>query len=222
MNKSMDILSIENLSFSYDKKERVILKDITLSIREGESLALIGPSGAGKSTLLKVLQEKTPEASFIHQELLLVPQLSLFHNVYMGKLDSFPTWYNILNLIFPQKREKNAVHTLAEKLHIAHLIKKPCKKLSGGEQQRTAIARALFRGAPLCFADEPVSAMDPKNARHSLSLLHEHATVVASMHNTQLALATFDRVLGLKDGRILFNLAADNVTENHLAMLYSR
>lgn len=220
MSRNTSILSIDSLSFSYKENEGRVLKDISLSLKRGESVALLGPSGAGKSTLLRELHKLSSNAAIVHQDLLLVPQLSLFHNVYMGRLDHFSTVTNLLNLILPQKNRLLEIMHLTDKLAISNLMKKKCRDLSGGEQQRVAVARALYRGATICFADEPVSAMDPENADRTLSLLKETSTLIASMHNTTMALKHFDRIIGLKAGEVLFDLPVQEVGSSHLDSLY--
>lgn len=220
MSNHSILLESGPLSVTYPGECKPALDGVSLKVTEGESVAIIGPSGAGKSTLLRILHEEMLESSLIHQEYLLVPQLSLFHNVYMGKLDAFRTMYNLLNLCIPQNKVFKEVYEISKELDIHELIKKKCRELSGGEQQRTAVARALYRDAKVCFADEPVSAMDPENARRTLSLLTSRTTVVASMHNTDLAFAYFDRIIGLREGRVAFDLAADKVSQAQLDFLY--
>lgn len=210
----------EDITVTYPGEQKPALYGVSLRVCDGESIAIIGPSGAGKSTLLNTLYDSSDEASMIHQEYLLVPQLSLFHNVYMGKLDMYHSLYNILNLCLPQKRVHKEIYRITRELDIHELIGKKCRELSGGEQQRTAVARALFRSAEICFADEPVSAMDTENARRTLRLLTKATTVVASMHNTDLALDYFDRIIGLRKGEIQFDLPTDLVTSTAIEALY--
>ncbi len=109
------MIDLKNISVSY--QDKVVLKDISLRVREGEKVALVGPSGAGKTTLLKKLYELEPTRSaFIHQDHALVPQLSTFHNIYSGRLEQNSTFYNILNLIKPQKQEVDGISEILESL----------------------------------------------------------------------------------------------------------
>lgn len=220
MNRRSVLLDCKPLTLTYPGECKPALDGVTFAVHEGESIAIIGPSGAGKSTLLSALHEKVTESSLIHQEYLLVPQLSLFHNIYMGKLDTFNTLYSMLNLCFPQKKVYREIYEICQKLDIHGLLKKKCCEISGGEQQRTAVARALFRKSNICFADEPVSAMDPENASRTLALLTSQMTVVASMHNTTLACLHFDRIIGLRAGQIVFDLSSHEVTQQALDRLY--
>ena len=93
--------------------------------------------------------------------------------------------------------------------------------LSGGQQQRVAVARAVFRGCEIILGDEPVSSVDPLQAGTVLHLINNSAaTVVLAMHDVKLALAYFPRVIGLRDGRLFFDLSADDVDQKILKDLY--
>ncbi len=221
MNSTLSHLNLKDFTFSYPHSENPVLININLTFKGGESVALVGPSGAGKSTLLNHLKRKTPQSSMIHQEYLLVPQLSVFHNIFMGRLDKNRTIYNLINLIYPLKRERADVLRTARLLDMDKFIDVQCRKLSGGEQQRVAVSRALFRDSSLCFADEPVSAMDPENGERTVFLLTTGRTTIASMHNTELALKYFDRIVALKNGRIHFDLKPSDVDAGELKELYS-
>ena len=98
------MFTLDNISVAYG--DAPVLNNISLNIREKENAVIIGPSGAGKSTLLKKLFDMQQQrAAFIHQDYALVPQLSAFHNVYIGRLDRHSTVYNLLNLIKPKKQD---------------------------------------------------------------------------------------------------------------------
>ncbi len=221
MSSTLSHLNLKNFTFSYPQAENPVLTNINLTFKDGESVALIGPSGAGKSTLLNHLKRKTPQSSMIHQEYLLVPQLSVFHNIFMGRLDKNRTIYNLINLIYPLRKERANVQRTARLLDMDKFIDVQCRKLSGGEQQRVAVSRALYRDSSLCFADEPVSAMDPENGEKTISLLTTGRTTIASMHNTELALKYFDRIVALKNGGIHFDLKPLDVDAGELKELYS-
>ncbi|MDX2471481.1 MAG: ATP-binding cassette domain-containing protein [SAR324 cluster bacterium] len=202
--------------------EKVALKNISLTIKKGEKVALIGPSGAGKTTLLKELftLTKLPK-SFVPQAQALVTQLSLFHNVYMGALDHYCVFYNLLNLLFPQKLMKEKMMPTLQNLGISQRLTEPMGSFSGGEQQRAAIARALFRKAEVLLADEPVSSLDPVTAAKALDLIFtQRETVVVSLHSVELALAKAKRIIGIKAGQIQFDLESTEVTQSMLDKLY--
>ena len=143
----------------------VALKNITLQINKGEKVALVGPSGAGKTTLLRTLYESVEgQPSFVHQHYSLVPQLSAFHNVFIGRLDQYSTAYNLLNLIKPQKKAVQDIVPILQQLGMEEKTFDKAGALSGGQQQRVAVARAIYRGAEILLADEPVSSVDPHQA----------------------------------------------------------
>lgn len=216
------MFQLKNISVSYD--DEPVLHNISLTINEGEKVVLIGQSGAGKSTLLRKLYEMQKEQSaFIHQDYALVPQLSAFHNIYMGQLDQHSTFYNTLTLIHPQKRERDNIAPILNALHLADKTNERISDLSGGQQQRVAVGRALYRKAKIILGDEPVSAIDPQQSDTVLNLLKHHAnTLILAMHDVELALRHFNRIIGLREGHIAFNLPRDQVTNTHLTELFNR
>jgi len=201
-----------------------VLHNITLNIDEGDKVVLIGPSGAGKSTLLRKLYDlQKHQAAFIHQDYALVPQLSTFHNIYMGQLDQHSVFYNALTLIHPQKRERDEIAPLLDALGLTDKQNERISELSGGQQQRVAVGRALYRKAKIILGDEPVSAIDPQQSDAVLTLLKQHThTLVLAMHDVELALRHFDLVVGLRDGHIAFSLPSNHVTDTHLTELFDR
>jgi phosphonate transport system ATP-binding protein len=200
----------------------VALKNITLQIHRGEKVALIGPSGAGKTTLLRILYEKAADQSaFVHQHYALVPQLSVFHNVYIGRLDRHTTLYNLLNLIKPQKRIVQEISPILRSLGMAEKTFDRVGELSGGQQQRVAVARAMYRQESILFADEPISSIDPHQAGTVMELLMQNAeTVIVSLHAVEFALNFAKRIVGLRDGEVHFDLPAEDVTQAMLKELY--
>ncbi|MDA0746130.1 MAG: ATP-binding cassette domain-containing protein [bacterium] len=214
------MFTLNNISVAYD--DAPVLRKITLHIRAGERVVLIGPSGAGKSTLLRKLYEMQPDrCAFIHQNYALVPQLSVFHNVYIGRLDHHSFFYNARNLIKPHPRERAAITPLLNTLGLLEKQKTRVNDLSGGQQQRVAVARALYRKAEIVLGDEPVSAVDPHQSDAVLDLLKDQSpTLILAMHDVDLALRHFERVIGLRSGTIAFDLPAASVTQTHLADLF--
>lgn len=212
---------LTNISFAYDGEP--VLRNISLNIDEGDKVVLIGPSGAGKSTLLRKLYDlQKQQAAFIHQDYALVPQLSVFHNIYMGRLDQHSVFYNALTLIRPQKRERDEIAPLLNALGLTDKQDERISELSGGQQQRVAVGRALYRNATIILGDEPVSAIDPQQSDTVLNLLKKYAgTLVLAMHDVELALRHFDRIVGLRNGHLAFNLPRDQVTDTHLSELFN-
>ncbi|MHC3432957.1 phosphonate ABC transporter ATP-binding protein [Delftia lacustris] len=227
----------------------VALRGVTLAARQGEAIALIGPSGAGKTTLLSVigtamapsqgrrsvLGDEVPASSAgaprllrarigtVHQAPPIPPRQRVVTAVLAGRLGRWPAWKALASLLYPQDtagaREALACVQLADKLFAR------CDQLSGGQLQRVGIARVLYQQAELILADEPVAALDPALALSTVQLLvHEAAargaTLVASLHAVDLALACFARIVGIRDGAIAFDLPAAEVTQEHLRALY--
>ena len=211
---------LENENLGYDGD--VVLRDISISVSEGERVALVGGSGAGKSTLLSVLQDRYHDkAALIPQELGLVRTLSVFHNVYMGGLQRHGTAYNLLNLVWPQKREINAIKPIVEQLGLSQKLFEMTGELSGGQRQRAAVCRALFQGGDSVLGDEPVSAVDGLQSRVVLkALANKFETVILAMHDVDLALEFSTRITGLKKGEIAIDKPTEGLKRSDLDFLY--
>ena len=203
-------------------KQSSVLTNISLKINSGERVALVGESGAGKSTLLSALQSQMKnKAALIPQDLGLVNNLSVFHNIYIGRLNSYSSVYNLLNLAWPQRREVGKIKPLVERLGLVENLFKPTGELSGGQQQRTAICRALFQGGDAIIGDEPVSAVDKHMANLIMeTLVEKFTTVVLAMHDVDLAIKFSTRVIGIKEGAICFDQSTMNLTRKDLDFLY--
>ena len=214
------LFSLKGESVSYESN--VALKSITLQIDRGEKIALIGPSGAGKTTLLRTLYESVADRSaFVHQHYALVSQLSVLHNVFIGRLDRHSTVYNILNLIKPRKQVLEDIMPILRALGMAEKTFEKVSALSGGQQQRVAVARAMYRGDNILLADEPVSSVDPHQAGTVMGLIMQKAeTVVMSLHAVEFALKFAERIIGLREGEIQFDLPVEHVTQTMLRKLY--
>ncbi|MCL6308415.1 ATP-binding cassette domain-containing protein [Pseudomonas syringae] len=226
------------------------LRGLDLSIARGERVAIIGPSGAGKTTLLSLLASALPPSAgqlqvlgtdpwqlsstrrqrlrsriaLIHQAPPLPARQRVVTAVSAGRLGQWGLGKSLLNLLHPL--DISGAREVLARLDLADKLFERCQQLSGGQLQRVGIARALYQQPELLLADEPVSAMDPRLADHTLALLCQHAiehnvTLVASLHAVELALAHFPRVIGVRDGRIHFDLAASEVGREHLDTLYA-
>lgn len=194
------------------------LQNITLRINTGEKIALLGPSGGGKTSLLNTLhQQCADQVAWCPQEHGLVEILSGYHNIYMGQLDQHSAWYNLANLIKPFAKHKSEISELALMLGLdpeLHLFKS-VSQLSGGQRQRIGIARAFYRQQDTFIGDEAVSSLDPVQAQMILELiLSRHKTVVMALHNRQQALKNFDRIIGIKAGKIVFDSPTKELIKN--------
>lgn len=225
------------------------LSGITLSARQGESLALIGPSGAGKTSLLNTIgtalqptagqrtvlgQSVAPRGAalrslrarigVVHQAAPIPARQRVVTAVLAGKLGQWPAWKSLASLVYPLDAA-GARQALA-RVHLEDKLFVRSDQLSGGQLQRVGIARVLYQEAQLILADEPVSALDPLLAMETVRLLVQeakarHATLVASLHNVDLALNCFERLVGIREGRIVFDLPAEQVSAAQLQALYA-
>lgn len=199
-----------------------VLDEISLTIRPGEKVALLGPSGAGKSTLLTLLHRQQPQRSALQpQGGGLVEPLSVYHNIFIGALDRVGTLPALWNLVRPLPAHRRAIAELAQLLGLEEKLWQSVDRLSGGQRQRVAIGRALYRRQPVFLGDEPVSSVDPLQAEALLKLLLDrHETAVVSLHNRQLALKHFDRIMVLRGGRLCCDVPARELSAARLDDFY--
>jgi phosphonate transport system ATP-binding protein len=207
-------------------KDRDVLVDVELSVEEGERIAILGRSGAGKTTLINYLYRRFigdgQTVALIPQDHALVPPLSVFHNVYMGQLDKRSTLYNLANLIYPKRREVDAIRFILAEIALEREMYRAVERLSGGQKQRTAIARALFGGGTIILGDEPVSAIDEKQAAVALEAISSRfSTVLLALHDVDLALAYCNRIVGLRGGRIVLDSPSRTVDRRTVEALYA-
>lgn len=224
------------------------VSDIDLTIRAGERVALLGASGAGKSTLLSMLNGSLPATSgqvevlgtplaglpparlrpiqrrigTISQRLDLVDQVRVLHNVNGGRLGQWSSLRALAALAWP--RADTAAIDALERVGLSWAVHERTERLSGGERQRVAIARLLLQEPELVLADEPVSSLDPTRAAGILELLcapDRPVTLVVSLHQPELARRHCTRAIGLRDGRLVFDLPADRLDDRVLDDLYT-
>lgn len=199
-----------------------VFTDLDLRIQRGETVALLGPSGSGKSTLLAALREQREIlCAWCPQQGALVPMLSVFHNIHMGALQRFSTWHNLRTLLHPAAADRRQVGAIAAQLGLQEKLFTSIDRLSGGQAQRTALGRALYSERPVLLADEPVSNLDE---HQGLALIRQalgrHDTAVVAMHDRAMALACFQRIIGLRQGRLVLDAPAATLTLGDLDALY--
>ncbi|QTN40737.1 ATP-binding cassette domain-containing protein [Marinobacter salsuginis] len=201
--------------------ERVI-GPLTLTVKEGDQVALVGKSGAGKSTLIRLIHQRVDrESSLVPQELGLVNALPVFHNVFMGQLDKHATWYNTVTLIRPFKQDRKQIAELLDALRMSEKLWIPTASLSGGQRQRVAIARALYRNAPVLLADEPISALDGPMAHHVMKLLKDRfKTSVIALHDVDMAMKYCNRIVGIQDGQVALDEPTERLKAADIMSLY--
>ncbi len=230
----------------------VALRRVNLTIEAGEIVGFVGPSGAGKTTLMRLLngtvrpnsgavqvqgrqlmalgprQLRTLRAqiAMIHQDLRLVPQLRVVHNVLAGRLGSLSLARTLHWFLLPPRAQLLEVYELLHRVGIEDKLYERTDRISGGQQQRVAIARALFQRPRALLADEPVSSVDPTRARDTISLLidicRDHGlTLVLSLHNLRLAREFVPRLVGLRDGRVVFDQSTASLGDEDFEALYA-
>jgi phosphonate transport system ATP-binding protein len=197
---------------------RPVLFDIDLTVRANERIAVMGRSGAGKSTLLGLLYAQRPaDVALVPQASALVKPLSVFHNVYMGRLDRHSTAYNLRTLVWPAACKVAEIRNVLASVGLDGEIFSAAGALSGGQQQRTSVARALYNGRPILIGDEPVSALDRVQGADVLSLLKSrHQTVVLALHDVHHALEHAHRIVVLEQGRKIIDEPSSKLTANDL------
>ncbi|MGJ7459926.1 ATP-binding cassette domain-containing protein [Halomonas sp. MA07-2] len=202
--------------------DSVVLPGLTLTLYEGERVALLGQSGSGKSTLLGEIRARLgASAAWCPQHHGLVPALAIYHNVFMGRLPEHSTLAGLWNLVRPLARPWREVGELCTLLGLAGLERRPVGQLSGGQRQRVAIGRALYQERDIFLGDEPVASVDPHQALRLLALIDaRHTTSVIALHQRELALTHFDRVWGLGDGHVVIDAPASQLTLADLDSLY--
>ena len=239
------LLVADGIAKSFGRLEA--LAPLSITIGQGERVALAGPSGSGKTTLLYLMagiiqpdagkllvagrdmthqqpgREKAGLVGLIHQQYDLVPHLSVLHNVLAGMLGQWSLFRSLMSLVWPQDR--NVAESALAQVGIADKIHERTSHLSGGEQQRVAIARLMVQGSQVILADEPVSSLDPARAEDILEILTDLAsgsgkTLIASIHSPHLMRKHFSRVIGLREGRLEFDIPASEVTDQVLEKLY--
>lgn len=223
------------------------MRKVGLDVVRGQFCVILGPSGAGKSTLLRcvnglvtptsgqvqfdgipvtprTLRLIRPRVAMVHQQFNLVARLPVMDNVLAGTLSRMGMVRSMLRL-FPKADQRRACQLLAQVgLGEEHVYRRAAQ-LSGGQQQRVAIARAFINRPDLVLADEPVASLDPKFAADILTLLkaasrQAGATVLCSLHQVELACRFADRIVAMRDGRMIFDGSPGDLSETMLRRIY--
>jgi phosphonate transport system ATP-binding protein len=227
------------------------LDRLSFAVGSGEQVAVIGPSGAGKTTLLQVIgcaqrprggELRLDDASpwslspkalrALRGRLFMAPQVPplpprqrVVTAVLAGRLPAIGLMASLRSLFYPS--DIPAAYAALEHFDLGDKLFERVDRLSGGERQRVGLARALLAPAGLWLIDEPLSALDPKRALMAMEALvglarERRVTLVATLHQVDMALAHFPRVVGLREGRQVFDLPAHQVTRTLLAQLYDQ
>jgi phosphonate transport system ATP-binding protein len=227
------------------------LQGLDLELAAGAQLAVIGPSGAGKTTLLQVLACALPPSSGevllggtapwrlstsalqrLRGQLFLAPQVPplpprqrVVTTVLAGRLPRMGWWASLRSLFYPS--DIPAAFEALVHFDLQDKLFGRVDRLSGGERQRVGLARALLSPAQLWLVDEPLSSLDPTRASQALTTLTDRArergvTLVTTLHQVDAALAHFPRIVGLRDGKVFFDLPTAQVTPARLQALYEQ
>lgn len=241
------MLELKNVTRRFGPNTAV--DSVTVKIPQGQMVGVIGRSGAGKSTLLRMinrlidpsegsitfgdkqvseikgreLREWQRDCAMIFQQFNLVPRLDVLTNVLLGRLNHRNTLLNLFS-IFSQEERAQALMAL-ERLGIEQTALQRAGTLSGGQQQRVAIARALLQSPKVILADEPIASLDPLNAQivmDSLKDINERdgITVVTNLHTLDTARTYCQRIIGMFQGRVVFDGPASELTNDAVKKIY--
>jgi phosphonate transport system ATP-binding protein len=243
------VLRIENLVVRYAASGAPVLRGISLQLRKGEIVGLIGASGAGKSTLLRAVQRLVePESGrillgetdvtslgrrdlrrarrrmgMIFQDFALVDRLTVMENVLSGALGRVGFWQGVRRR-FPAADVDEAFRLL-HRVGLDGLEDRRCDALSGGQKQRVGIARALIQNPDLLLVDEPTASLDPATSARIMSLITEACeerglAAIINLHDVPLARRFCPRIVGMRDGRLLTDGPASDLTDERLVEVY--
>ncbi len=173
----------------------------------------------------RALRRVRAAIGFVHQDLSLIPNLRVVQNVMAGRLGREGLLASTRSLLLPRREAAAEVYEILQRVGIPEKLYERTDHLSGGQQQRVAVARALYQRPVALLADEPVSSVDPARARDTVALLtrisrEEGLTLCMSLHNADLARAYFPRLVGLRDGRIVFDGPSDEIDDATFRALY--
>jgi phosphonate transport system ATP-binding protein len=241
-------LQITGLEKSFGRRR--VLSGIDLRVDAGEIVAILGANGSGKSTALRCvvglaqadageirvsgrdltrlsgteLLRARRQAAMVFQQIHLVRRRTALANVCSGALGRLPLNKSAFPLLFPNELREEAMACL-DRVGLADRAHDRVSALSGGQQQRVAVARALCQRASILLADEPVAALDPAASEQVLSLLAELArrhglAVAAVLHQPDLARRHADRIVGVLDGRVVFDRPPTAISSTEIDRLY--
>lgn len=227
-------IRVQGLGHTYPGHSAPALSDVSFEVARGEVVAVLGPSGAGKTTLFRCLTQLLAfqqglvelagqrlgelrgaelsvarrDVGLIFQQFNLVRRLTAEQNVLAGRLGHASTWRVLLRRFEPGDRALAAA--CLARVGLSDQARQRADRLSGGQQQRVAIARVLAQQSAVVLADEPVSSLDPASATGVLDTLRGVAqergiTVLSSLHQVELATRFADRIVALRDGRVVLD-----------------
>ncbi len=244
----MALLELKNITKHYSK-ETPALDKVSFTVSKGEFVAIIGPSGAGKSTILRCinrmietsggeiafdgvlvaklckreLRKLRTQIGMIFQHYNLVDRLTVIENVLHGRLGYKSTLAGALGRY--SQEEKWQALKIINVLGLSDQIYKRCDQLSGGQKQRVGIARALIQNPKMILCDEPIASLDPNTSKVIMDHLKNITaqmgiTVLINLHQVNVALRYADRIIGVNQGKVVFNGSPDRLTGEYIAQIY--
>lgn len=242
------MIEFKNVYKRYDNGVTA-LKDINLKIEQGEFVGIIGLSGAGKSTLIRTINKMHPisegnltvngvevatlkgdslrkfrrQIGMIFQSFNLVTRAKVITNVLNALVPDIPFW-RVLVGHYKKEEELKALEAL-DRVGILDKAYTRVDQLSGGQQQRVALARTLVQDPSIILADEPVAALDPVTANVVMKDFQRinqefDITVLINIHHVELALEFCDRIIGIRDGEVVYDGPSSNVDAEILNLIY--
>lgn len=243
------MLNLKNISVQYKGSNQPALSSVNLTFARGDFVCILGKSGAGKSTLIRTINGLQPvnegevywdgrplsakseddarktrrEMGMIFQHFNLVPRLSVMQNVLTGMFGYRSTFKNLIGW-FTSEEIKKAKDVIAE-VGLSQFADRRVEHLSGGQKQRVGIARALVQNPKALLGDEPVASLDPGTSNHIFTLIkqmhdqHNLLTII-NVHDVSLAKKFADRIVALKDGKVIFDGKAAGFTEKEYQETY--
>ncbi len=244
------MITFDKASVTYPGGVRA-LKDLSLTVGDGEFVVIVGLSGAGKSTMIRAVNGLVPltsgsvtvndwsvpelgrrqmrdlraEVGMIFQAFNLVKRTTVLNNVLMGRLHRVPLWRSLLGAYAAGDRE-----LAMQCLELVEIVEKAyvrASNLSGGQQQRVGIARALAQEPKVILADEPVASLDPPTSHVVMKYLQRinrelGITTLVNLHFLDLARMYADRVIGLREGELVFDGPGSDADESVFEDIYGR
>ncbi|WP_253675537.1 phosphonate ABC transporter ATP-binding protein [Treponema sp. OMZ 305] len=243
------LITFKNVSKRY-AGDRLALDSINLTIEQGSMVSVIGPSGAGKTTFIRCinrlidctagtvkiddeilqkmnsrrLKQVRRKIGMIFQNYNLVERLTVLENTLHGCLGALPLYRSLCGLY--TQEERTQALAILEELGLSDYLYQRCADLSGGQKQRTGIARALMQNPQILLCDEPVSSLDPQSAQDILDYIEKivrtrNLTCIMNLHHVEYAKRYSDRIIGLRNGNVVFDGKPEDLSEKALHTIFS-
>ena len=229
--------ALDGLSLSVERGERLALvgrsgagkttlfRLLNATLRPTRGRVLFDERDVGQMSS-RELRAMRRRVGTVYQQHYLVPSLSVLDNALCGGLGRWSLWQTARSVLRPERADVEEAEHFLELVGLKDKLRERADTLSGGQQQRLAVARVMMQNPEVILADEPVASLDPGLADSVMNLLHEVAdegrrTLVVALHNVELALGYFPRVVGLRGGAVALDAKASGLTREALAEFYA-